>query len=287
MTQPNAVVEIGAAARTVRIGGAEKLALIAGPCQLESRQHALETAHALKEIAERLGIGLIYKTSFDKANRTSVNTARGIGLADALPIFAEIREVTGLPTLTDVHEAEQCAEAAQAVDVLQIPAFLCRQTDLLLAAGRTGKAVNVKKGQFLAPWDMKNVIAKVLSTGNPNAMACERGVSFGYNTLVSDMRALPIMAGIGCPVVFDATHSVQQPGGQGATSGGQREFVPVLARAAVAVGVAAVFMETHPDPDRAPSDGPNMVPLSQFEGLVAELLEFDALAKRRAASSGQ
>ena len=282
MIQPNAVIEIKTAARTVRIGQAERLAVIAGPCQLESRQHALETAHALKEIADRLGIGLIYKTSFDKANRTSVNTARGIGLRDALPIFAEIREVTGLPTLTDVHEIDQCAEAAQAVDVLQIPAFLCRQTDLLLAAGRTGKVVNVKKGQFLAPWDMKNVVAKVLSAGNPNVMACERGVSFGYNTLVSDMRALPIMGEIGCPVVFDATHSVQQPGGQGATSGGQREFVPVLARAAVAVGVAAVFMETHPDPDNAPSDGPNMVPMSQFEGLVAELLAFDALAKRRA-----
>jgi 2-dehydro-3-deoxyphosphooctonate aldolase (KDO 8-P synthase) len=282
VTQPNAVIEIKTAARTVRIGQAERLAVIAGPCQLESRQHALETAHALKEIADRLGIGLIYKTSFDKANRTSVNTARGIGLRDALPIFAEIREATGLPTLTDVHEIDQCAEAAQAVDVLQIPAFLCRQTDLLLAAGRTGKVVNVKKGQFLAPWDMKNVVAKVLSAGNPNVMACERGVSFGYNTLVSDMRALPIMGEIGCPVVFDATHSVQQPGGQGATSGGQREFVPVLARAAVAVGVAAVFMETHPDPDNAPSDGPNMVPMSQFEGLVAELLAFDALAKRRA-----
>ncbi len=281
MTEPNAVIAISTGAGpAVRIGNAERLSVIAGPCQLESRQHALETAHALKEIAARLGIGLIYKTSFDKANRTSVNTARGIGLSEALPIFAEIREVTGLPTLTDVHEIDQCAEAAQAVDVLQIPAFLCRQTDLLLAAGRTGKAVNVKKGQFLAPWDMQNVVAKVLSTGNPNVMACERGASFGYNTLVSDMRALPILAEIGCPVVFDATHSVQQPGGQGATSGGQREYVPVLARAAVAVGVAAVFLETHPDPDNAPSDGPNMVPLSQFEGLVAELLEFDALAKR-------
>jgi 2-dehydro-3-deoxyphosphooctonate aldolase (KDO 8-P synthase) len=285
VTQPNAVVELRTPARTVRIGQAERLTLIAGPCQMESRQHALETAHALKEIAERLDVGLIYKTSFDKANRTSVNTARGIGLAEALPIFAEIREATGLPTLTDVHEAGQCAEAAQAVDVLQIPAFLCRQTDLLLAAGRTGKAVNVKKGQFLAPWDMKNVVAKVLSTGNADVMACERGVSFGYNTLVSDMRALPIMGEIGCPIVFDATHSVQQPGGQGTTSGGQREFVPVLARAAVAVGVAAVFMETHPDPDRAPSDGPNMVPLGQFEPLAAELLAFDALAKRGRASA--
>jgi 2-dehydro-3-deoxyphosphooctonate aldolase (KDO 8-P synthase) len=279
---PNAVVEIRTPnGPAVRVGGRERLSVIAGPCQLESRQHALETAHALKEIAARLGVGLIYKTSFDKANRTSVDTARGIGLRDALPIFAEIREVTGLPVLTDVHEIDQCAIAAQAADVLQIPAFLCRQTDLLLAAGATGKAVNVKKGQFLAPWDMKNVIAKVLSTGNADVMACERGVSFGYNTLVSDMRALPILAAIGCPVVFDATHSVQQPGGQGATSGGQREFVPVLARAAVAVGVAAVFLETHPDPDHAPSDGPNMVPLSEFEALVGELLEFDALAKRR------
>ncbi len=282
MTQPNPVVNIKTSnGAVVRIGNAEKLSFIAGPCQLESRQHALETAHALKEIAQRLGIGLIYKTSFDKANRTSVSTQRGIGLAESLPIFAEIREVTGLPVLTDVHEASQCAEAAQAVDVLQIPAFLCRQTDLLLAAAATGKVVNVKKGQFLAPWDMKNVVGKVLAGGNPNVLATERGASFGYNTLVSDMRALPVLAEIGCPVVFDATHSVQQPGGQGTTSGGQREFVPVLARAAVAVGVACVFMETHPDPDRAPSDGPNMVPLSQFEALAAELLDYDALAKRR------
>jgi 2-dehydro-3-deoxyphosphooctonate aldolase (KDO 8-P synthase) len=281
VTQPNAVVTVSAAGgQTVRIGNAERLSVIAGPCQLESRQHALETAHALKEIAARLGIGLIYKTSFDKANRSSVNTRRGIGLAEALPIFAEIRQVTGLPVLTDVHEPDQCAEAAQAVDVLQIPAFLCRQTDLLLAAGATGKVVNVKKGQFLAPWDMKNVVAKVLSTGNADVLATERGVSFGYNTLVSDMRALPIMSEIGCPIVFDATHSVQQPGGRGETSGGERQFVPVLARAAVAIGVAAVFMETHPDPDNAPSDGPNMVPLSQFEGLIAELLDYDALAKR-------
>ena len=264
----------------MRIGNGERLSIIAGPCQLESRAHALETAQILRDIADRLDIGLIYKTSFDKANRTSVSTQRGIGLKDALPIFAEIRETVGLPVLTDVHAVDQCAEAAQAVDVLQIPAFLCRQTDLLLAAAATGKAVNVKKGQFLAPWDMKNVVGKVLAGGNPNVMACERGVSFGYNTLVSDMRALPVLRQIGCPVVFDATHSVQQPGGQGTTSGGQREFVPVLARAAVAVGVAAVFMETHPDPDHAPSDGPNMVPLSQFETLVGELLEFDALAKR-------
>ena len=269
------------ASKTVRFGNAERLAFIAGPCQMESRQHALETAHALKEIAERRNVGIVYKTSFDKANRTSARAARGIGLLDALPIFAEIREVTGLPCITDVHEIDQCAVAAQAVDMLQIPAFLCRQTDLLIAAAKTGRAVNVKKGQFLAPWDMKNVIAKVVDAGNPNVLACERGVSFGYNTLVSDMRALPVMAEIGCPVIFDATHSVQQPGGQGTSSGGQREFVPVLARAAVAVGVAGVFIETHPDPDHAPSDGPNMVPLSQFEALIAELLEYDALTKRR------
>jgi 2-dehydro-3-deoxyphosphooctonate aldolase (KDO 8-P synthase) len=281
MTEPNAIIEINTVnGPPVRIGNAERLSIIAGPCQMESRQHALETAHALKEMARRLNVGLIYKTSFDKANRTSVNTQRGVGLREALPIFAEVREVTGLPTLTDVHEIDQCALAAEAVDVLQIPAFLSRQTDLLMAAGRTGKVVNVKKGQFLAPWDMKNVVEKVLSVGNPNVMACERGVSFGYNTLVSDMRALPVMKQIGCPVVFDATHSVQQPGGQGTTSGGQREYVPILARAAVAIGVACVFMETHPDPDNAPSDGPNMVPMSEFEALVGELLEYDALAKR-------
>jgi 2-dehydro-3-deoxyphosphooctonate aldolase (KDO 8-P synthase) len=281
VTAPNSVVEIKAgAARPVRVGQNERLAFIAGPCQMESRAHALETAHALKEIAERLNIGLIYKTSFDKANRTSASAQRGMGLHAALPVFAEIRESVGLPTLTDVHEIAHCAAVAEAVDVLQIPAFLCRQTDLLVAAAETGRAINVKKGQFLAPWDMKNVIAKITGAGNPNVFACERGASFGYNTLVSDMRALPVLAQIGCPVVFDATHSVQQPGGQGTSSGGQREFVPVLARAAVAVGVAAVFMETHPDPDHAPSDGPNMVPLSQFEALAAELLEFDALAKR-------
>jgi 2-dehydro-3-deoxyphosphooctonate aldolase (KDO 8-P synthase) len=280
--QPNAVVELFApGGSVVRIGQAERLAVIAGPCALESRAHALETAQALKEIAARLRIGLVYKTSFDKANRTSGTAARGIGLMDALPIFAEIRETLGMVVLTDVHTAEQCAVAAEAVDVLQIPAFLCRQTDLLVAAAETGRAVNVKKGQFLAPWDMKNVVAKVTGAGNPNVMACERGASFGYNTLVSDMRALPVLAQIGCPVVFDATHSVQQPGGQGASSGGQREFVPVLARAAVSIGVAAVFIETHPDPDKAPSDGPNMVPLSQFEALVADLLAFDALAKQR------
>ena len=277
---PNATVVIKTPnGGEVKIGNQQKLTVIAGPCQLESRQHALETAHALKEMAQRLGMGLIYKTSFDKANRTSISTQRGIGLDQALDIFAEIREVTGLPVLTDVHEASQCAIAAQAVDVLQIPAFLCRQTDLLIAAAVTGKAVNVKKGQFLAPWDMKNVIGKLLAAGNPNVMACERGASFGYNTLVSDMRALPIMAEIGCPVVFDATHSVQQPGGQGATSGGQRQFVPVLARAAVSIGVACVFVETHPDPDNAPSDGPNMVPMHQFEGLMADLLRYDQLTK--------
>jgi 2-dehydro-3-deoxyphosphooctonate aldolase (KDO 8-P synthase) len=280
---PNAVVEIKTATGApVRIGNGEKLSIIAGPCQMESRQHALETAHALKEIAQRLGVGLIYKTSYDKANRTSASAQRGIGLKDSLPIFQEIREVTGLPTLTDVHEIHHCAPVAEAVDVIQIPAFLCRQTDLLVAAAETGRAINIKKGQFLAPWDMKNVIAKVTGAGNPNVMACERGASFGYNTLVSDMRSLPIMREIGCPVVFDATHSVQQPGGQGTSSGGQREFVPTLARAAVAVGVACVFIETHPDPDNAPSDGPNMVPMSQFEALVVSLLEYDALTKRAA-----
>jgi len=277
---PNAVVEIKTPnGAPVRIGNGEKLSIIAGPCQMESRQHALETAHALKEMADRLGVGLIYKTSYDKANRTSANAQRGIGLKDSLPIFQEIREVTGLPTLTDVHETSHCPIVAEAVDVIQIPAFLCRQTDLLLAAAATGRAINIKKGQFLAPWDMKNVIAKVTGAGNPNVMACERGASFGYNTLVSDMRSLPIMKEIGCPVVFDATHSVQQPGGQGTSSGGQREFVPTLARAAVAVGVACVFIETHPDPDNAPSDGPNMVPMNQFEALVANLLRYDALTK--------
>ncbi len=284
MTAPNAIVEVKApGGPAVRIGATEKLSFIAGPCQLESRQHALETAHALKEIAQRLGVGLIYKTSFDKANRTSASAQRGLGLKESAPIFAEIREVVGLPVLTDIHSEDQCAPVAEVVDVLQIPAFLCRQTDLLLAAAATGKTINVKKGQFLAPWDMKNVIAKITNAGNPNVLATERGASFGYNTLVSDMRALPVLAQIGCPVVFDATHSVQQPGGQGTSSGGQREFVPVLARAAVAVGVACVFMETHPDPDHAPSDGPNMVPLSQFEALCAELLEYDAITKRRAA----
>ncbi|GJL97561.1 MAG: 2-dehydro-3-deoxyphosphooctonate aldolase [Hyphobacterium sp.] len=278
--QPNNVIRVPRPdAESIEIGNQKKLVMLAGPCALESRNHALDVSGQLKEIADRLDIGLVYKTSFDKANRTSISSARGIGLESALPIFQEIRETTGLPVLTDVHTAEQCAIASQSVDVLQIPAFLCRQTDLLIAAAKTGKVVNVKKGQFLAPWDMKNVIAKLTDAGNPNVMACERGVSFGYNTLISDMRSLPILADIGCPVVFDATHSVQQPGGQGGTSGGQREFVPVLARAAVSIGVAAVFMETHPDPDNAPSDGPNMVPLNQFEDMVSRLLEFDQLAK--------
>lgn len=283
MSEPNSVISIPRPGRDpLQIGNHLPLVMIAGPCALESREHALEVSAQLKEIADRLGIGLIYKTSFDKANRTSLSSARGIGLENALPIFREIRETSGLPVLTDVHTAEQCAIAAQAVDVLQIPAFLCRQTDLLIAAAETGKPVNVKKGQFLAPWDMKNVVSKLTGAGNPNVMACERGVSFGYNTLVSDMRAIPIMRDIGCPIVFDATHSVQQPGGQGGTSGGQREFVPTLATAAVSIGVAAVFMETHPDPANAPSDGPNMVPLNEFESLVGRLMEFDALAKKRA-----
>ena len=278
---PNhAIVEVGRGAGAVRFGAELPLALIAGPCQLESRAHALEMAGVLKEIAQKLGIGLVFKTSFDKANRTSGAGARGIGLKEALPIFAEIRERLGLPVLTDVHEPAQCALAAEAVDVLQIPAFLSRQTDLLVAAARTGRAVNVKKGQFLAPWDMKHVVAKVAGAGGADVLVTERGASFGYNTLVSDMRALPIMArDTGAPIIFDATHSVQQPGGQGASSGGQREFVAVLARAAVAVGVAGVFIETHQDPDHAPSDGPNMVPLRDFEPLVARLMAFDRLAK--------
>jgi 2-dehydro-3-deoxyphosphooctonate aldolase (KDO 8-P synthase) len=267
-------------AGSVKFGNNLPISIIAGPCQLESRSHALEVASALKEIAGRLKIGLVYKTSFDKANRTSGTAARGIGLAQALPIFAEIRSSLGLPVLTDVHEPPQCAEVAQAVDVLQIPAFLCRQTDLLQAAAATGKIVNVKKGQFLAPWDMANVVGKITAGGNPNVLVTERGASFGYNMLVSDMRALPIMARTtGAPVIFDATHSVQQPGGKGASSGGEREFVPVLARAAVAVGVAGIFIETHPDPDHAPSDGPNMVPLREFEALVKTLMGFDVLAK--------
>ena len=275
--KPNTTVTIGA----VRFGNALPLALIAGPCALESRGHALEMAQALKEIAARLKIGLVFKTSFDKANRTSGKSARGIGLEAALPIFAEIRDSLKIPVLTDVHDAGQCARVAQAVDVLQIPAFLCRQTDLLIAAAKTGKTVNVKKGQFLAPWDMPNVVAKITAAGNRNVLVTERGVSFGYNTLVSDMRALPILKEkTGAPVIFDATHSVQQPGGQGTSSGGERQFVPVLARAAVAVGVAGVFIETHQDPDKAPSDGPNMMPLKEMEPLLRTLVEFDRLAKR-------
>ena len=270
------VVHVGAFA----IGNDLPFVLIAGPCQIKSRGHALEVAAALSEMSGATGVSIIYKSSFDKANRTSVAAARGIGIGDGLGILAEVRETTGLPTLTDVHSPEQCVIAAQAVDVLQIPAFLCRQTDLLLAAGETGKPINVKKGQFLAPWDMANVAAKIASTGNNSILLCERGASFGYNTLVSDFRALPIMARTGYPVVFDATHSVQQPGGQGASSGGEREFAPVLARAALAVGVAAVFIETHPDPDRAPSDGPNMIPLREMPALIARLKTFDELAKR-------
>jgi 2-dehydro-3-deoxyphosphooctonate aldolase (KDO 8-P synthase) len=261
------------------IGNDLPLVVIAGPCVMESRQHALETAHALADMARELNIGLIYKTSFDKANRTSLEGARGVGLDAALPVFAEIREQAGLPVLTDVHDPDQCTRVAEVVDVLQIPAFLCRQTDLLVAAATTGKPINVKKGQFLAPWDMANVVDKIRRAGNEEVMICERGASFGYNTLVSDMRALPILAQTGCPVVFDATHSVQQPGGRGSASGGQREFAPVLARAAVAVGVAAVFMETHPDPDSAPSDGPNMIPIKQLPAVIEILLELDRLAK--------
>lgn len=270
--------------RVIRVGAIEiandrPFVLIAGPCQIESRAHALEVGAALRAIAEAAGVGLIYKSSFDKANRTSAAAARGVGIAEGLAILAELGERTGLPTLTDVHAPEQCAPAAKAVDVLQIPAFLCRQTDLLIAAGHTGKPINVKKGQFLAPWDMANVAAKIAATGNEKILLCERGASFGYNTLVTDFRALPIMAQTGYPVVFDATHSVQQPGGQGTSSGGQREFAPVLARAALAVGVAAVFIETHPDPDRAPSDGPNMIPLREMPALIERLKAFDRLAK--------
>lgn len=263
----------------VVVGNDLPLVLIAGPCALESRAHALEMASALKEMTSKLGMPLIYKTSFDKANRSSIGTGRGMGLAESLPIFAEIRDSLGIPVLTDVHEKEQCALAAQAVDVLQIPAFLCRQTDLLIAAGKTGKAVNVKKGQFMAPWDMKNVVAKIASTGNDKTLLCERGTSFGYNTLVNDMRALPILAQTGCPVVFDATHSVQQPGGKGDRTGGEREYAPILARAAIAVGVAAVFIETHENPDQAPSDGPNMIPLHDMPALLSWLKELDDMTK--------
>ncbi|MGC1577761.1 MAG: 3-deoxy-8-phosphooctulonate synthase [Beijerinckiaceae bacterium] len=264
----------------VRFGNSLKLALIAGPCVLENRDHAFDMAGALEELTRKLDIGFVFKSSFDKANRTSLTAERGLGLDKALAIFADIREKLGVPVLTDVHEPDQCAPVAEAVDILQIPAFLCRQTDLLVAAAETGRVVNVKKGQFLAPWDMKNVVAKIADAGNPNVLVTERGASFGYNTLISDMRSLPIMAKTtGAPVIFDATHSVQQPGGRGASSGGEREFVPVLARAAVAVGVAGVFIETHRDPDKAPSDGPNMVPFGEMEGLLRRLLAFDALAK--------
>jgi 2-dehydro-3-deoxyphosphooctonate aldolase (KDO 8-P synthase) len=272
---PNAHVTAG----NVTFGNDLPLALIAGPCQLESRDHAFMMADALKEMATKLGIGLIYKTSYDKANRTSLKGKRGLGLEKSLEIFADIKSEFALPVLTDVHTEEHCKIAGQVVDILQIPAFLSRQTDLLIAAAETGKIVNIKKGQFLAPWDMKNVLAKVTDSGNPNVMLTERGASFGYNTLVSDMRSLPIMAGFGAPIIFDATHSVQQPGGQGASSGGDRRMVPVLARAAIAVGVAGVFIETHEDPDNAPSDGPNMIKLSELPALIETLMAFDRLAK--------
>jgi 2-dehydro-3-deoxyphosphooctonate aldolase (KDO 8-P synthase) len=265
----------------VTFGNDLPFALIAGPCQIESRGHAFEMAQALVELTRKLGIGLVYKSSFDKANRSAISTARGVGMDDGLQILADLRARFGCPVLTDVHAPDQCAPTAEAVDVLQIPAFLCRQTDLIIAAGKTGRAINVKKGQFLAPWDAVNIVEKIASTGNDRVMLCERGASFGYNTLISDMRALPIMARTGCPIVFDATHSVQQPGGMGKTSGGQREFVPVLARAAIAVGVAAVFMETHQDPDRAPSDGPNMVHLKDMPALLETLQAFDKVAKAR------
>jgi 2-dehydro-3-deoxyphosphooctonate aldolase (KDO 8-P synthase) len=274
-TKPSPIVAVG----KVHFGNALPFALIAGPCALESRAHALDMAAALKDITARLGIGFVYKTSFDKANRTSAKGARGIGLDKALAIFAELRTKLGVPMLTDVHEPDQCAPVAEVVDILQIPAFLCRQTDLLIAAAKTGRTINVKKGQFLAPWDMANVVEKITGAGNRNVLVTERGVSFGYNTLVSDMRSLPVLARTGAPVIFDATHSVQQPGGQGTSSGGDRASIPVLARAAVAVGVAGVFIETHRNPDKAPSDGPNMMPLKDMEILLRRLMQFDALAK--------
>jgi 2-dehydro-3-deoxyphosphooctonate aldolase (KDO 8-P synthase) len=281
------VVTLSLGASRLEIGNHLPLTLFAGPCAMESRAHALETAAALREMAGRLKLGLVYKTSFDKANRTSAGSVRGVGIEAALPVFAEIREALGLPVVTDVHEREQCARLAPAVDVLQIPAFLCRQTDLLLAAAATGLIVKVKKGQFLAPWDMKNVVAKLKGAGNPRVLVTERGASFGYNTLVSDFRSIPIMAReTDCPVVFDATHSVQQPGGQGATSGGERQFVPTLARAAAAVGVAGLFVETHPDPDKAPSDGPNMIPMSRLETFLKEVIDIDRLAKARRSLHG-
>jgi len=274
----NSTVTLG----NVSFSNALPIALIAGPCQMESREHAFMMAGRLKEICQRLGLGLVYKSSFDKANRTSLKGRRGLGLEKSLAVFADIKKELGLPVLTDVHENGQCAEVASVIDILQIPAFLCRQTDLLIAAAKTGRVVNVKKGQFLAPWDMKNVLQKVVESGNPNVLLTERGASFGYNTLVSDMRALPIMAETGAPVIFDATHSVQQPGGQGSSSGGDRRMVPVLARAAVAVGVAGVFIETHQDPDNAPSDGPNMVPLDRLEALLTTLMALDKVAKSAA-----
>lgn len=275
----NPVVEVKAPSGNVVFSNRGALSIIAGPCQMESREHAYDMAGALKEMTDKLGIGLVYKSSFDKANRTSLKGQRGIGLEKALEVFADLKKDFGFPVLTDVHTEEQCAVVGEVVDVLQIPAFLCRQTDLLIAAANTGRVVNIKKGQFLAPWDMKNVMAKVVESGNPNVMLTERGASFGYNTLVSDMRSLPIMAGLGAPVIFDATHSVQQPGGQGGSTGGQREFVETLARASVAVGVAGVFIETHQDPDNAPSDGPNMVPLKDMPRLLETLMAFDKLAK--------
>ncbi|BCH65961.1 3-deoxy-8-phosphooctulonate synthase [Agrobacterium vitis] len=276
---PNATVTIGEGAKTVSFSNSAKISLICGPCQMESREHAFMMAGGIKEICDKLGIGLVYKSSFDKANRTSLKAGRGIGIEQGLAIFADLKKEFGFPVLTDIHSEDQCAEVAEVVDVLQIPAFLCRQTDLLIAAAKTGRAINVKKGQFLAPWDMKNVMEKITLSGNPNVMLCERGASFGYNTLVSDMRSLPIMAGMGAPVIFDATHSVQQPGGQGGSTGGQREFVETLARAAVAVGVAGLFIESHQDPDNAPSDGPNMVYLKDLERLLEKLLAFDAVTK--------
>ncbi len=281
MTEANREVIVG----NVTFQNDAPISLIAGPCALESRNHALECAAAIREITQKVGIATVYKSSFDKANRTSLSGGRGVGLREALPIFAEIRETFGMPVVTDVHNAEQCAPVGEVVDILQIPAFLCRQTDLLVAAAKTGKTVNVKKGQFLAPWDMKNVLAKVTGSGNPNVLLTERGASFGYNTLVSDMRALPIMAQTGAPVIFDATHSVQQPGGQGASTGGDRTMVPVLSRAAVAVGIAGLFIETHPDPDKAPSDGPNMVPMHELEALLRQLKAIDTVVKPASATN--
>lgn len=276
----NSVIEMAVpSGGTYKIGNDLPLTILAGPCAMESRDHALMTAERLKGIAERVGLNLVYKSSYDKANRTSIHSPRGLGIDAALPVFEAIQKEIGLPCVTDVHTAEQAARVGDVVEMLQIPAFLCRQTDLLVAAAKTGRVINVKKGQFLAPWDMKNVLHKVVEAGNGNVMACERGASFGYNTLVTDFRGLPIMKSFGAPVVFDATHSVQQPGGQGGTSGGQREFVPPLARAAAAIGVAAIFMETHPDPESAPSDGPNMIPMDEFEALLMDIKRFDNLAK--------